>query len=134
MTGVQTCALPISAGETNVQGEEQQKLDVYANQMLLHCLGRRDAVAMLVSEENDEPVTFDRARDTGRYIVVFDPLDGSSNIDVNVSIGTIFSVLKAPEGMTAPTEADFMQEGARQVAAGYAVYGPQSMLVLMQLF
>ena len=70
-----------SAGDTNTHGEEQQKLDVYANQMLLHCLGRRDAVAMLVSEENEEPVTFDRARDTGRYIVVFDPLDGSSNID-----------------------------------------------------
>jgi fructose-1,6-bisphosphatase I len=66
----------------------------------------------------------------GEYMLLFDPLDGSSNIDVNVSIGTIFSVLKAPEGMAAPTEADFMQPGSEQVAAGYAVYGPQTMLVL----
>jgi fructose-1,6-bisphosphatase I len=66
----------------------------------------------------------------GEYMLLFDPLDGSSNIDVNVSIGTIFSVLKAPEGMTHPTEADFMQAGSKQVAAGYAVYGPQTMLVL----
>jgi fructose-1,6-bisphosphatase I len=117
-------------GKTNVQGEQQQKLDVYANQALLHCLGLRDSVAALVSEEDEEPVIFDRSLETGRYIIVFDPLDGSSNIDVNVSIGTIFSVLKAPEGMTTPTEQDFLQPGSRQVAAGYAVYGPQTVLVL----
>lgn len=119
-----------SAGETNVQGEEQQKLDVYANQMLLHCLGRRDAVAMLVSEENDEPVTFDRARDTGRYIVVFDPLDGSSNIDVNVSVGTIFSIFRRPEGGTIndPVQA-VLQPGSKQVAAGYVVYGSSTIFV-----
>ena len=79
-------------GETNVQGEQQQKLDVYANQALLHCLGLRDSVAALVSEEDEEPVTFDRSVDTGKYIIIFDPLDGSSNIDVNVNVGTIFSV------------------------------------------
>ena len=79
-----------SAGATNVQGETQQKLDVYANQALLHCLGLRDSVAALVSEENEEPFVFDRAPETGEYIIVFDPLDGSSNIDVNVNVGTIF--------------------------------------------
>ena len=81
-------------GQTNVQGEQQQKLDVYANQALLHCLGLRDSVAALVSEEDEEPVTFNRSVDTGKYIIVFDPLDGSSNIDVNVNVGTIFSVLR----------------------------------------
>src|SRR5437660_1229213 len=79
-----------AAGEINVQGEAQQKLDVYANQALLHCLGLRDSVAYLVSEENEEPVTFNRASETGRYVVVFDPLDGSSNIDVTVSVGRTF--------------------------------------------
>src|SRR5437763_14272779 len=91
-----------SAGDTNVQGETQQKLDVYANQALLHCLGLRDSVAMLVSEENEEPVTFDRDPETGKYIVVFDPLDGSSNIDVNVSAGTIFSVFRRPTSTEVP--------------------------------
>ena len=86
-----------SAGATNVQGETQQKLDVYANQALLHCLGARESVAFLVSEENEQPVTIDRS-EGGKYIVVFDPLDGSSNIDVNVSVGTIFSILRRPEG------------------------------------
>jgi fructose-1,6-bisphosphatase I len=118
-----------SAGDTNVQGEEQQKLDVYANQMLLHCLGRRDAVSMLVSEENDEPVTFDRARDTGRYIVVFDPLDGSSNIDVNVSVGTIFSIFRRPEERTEDPVQAVLQPGWKQVAAGYVVYGSSTIFV-----
>ena len=83
-----------AVGETNVQGEEQQKLDVYANQSPAALPGRarKAAVSVLVSEENEEPVTFDRALNTGRYIVVFDPLDGSSNIDVNVPVGTIFSI------------------------------------------
>src|ERR1039457_3631034 len=123
-----------TAGGINVQGETQQKLDVYANQALLHCLGLRDSVAMLVSEENEEPVTFDRASETGKYLVVFDPLDGSSNIDVNVSVGTIFSVLRAPRDVVDSgrdvTEADFLQAGSSQVAAGYALYGPTTMLVL----
>jgi fructose-1,6-bisphosphatase I len=81
-------------GAENVQGEQQQKLDVYANQALLHCLGLRDSVAALVSEEDEEPVTFNRDPETGKYIIIFDPLDGSSNIDVNVNVGTIFSVLR----------------------------------------
>ncbi len=118
-----------SAGETNVQGEVQQKLDVYANDALLHCLGVRDAVAVLVSEENDNPVTFDRARETGNYIVIFDPLDGSSNIDVNVSVGTIFSIFRRPDKVAADSHAGVLQPGYRQVAAGYVVYGPSTVFV-----
>ena len=113
-----------AAGQINVQGEVQQKLDVYSNETLLKCLGVRDGVAMLVSEENEEPVTFDRAPETGRYIVVFDPLDGSSNIDVNVNVGTIFSIYRRPEW--SPT---VLQPGSKQVAAGYVIYGSSTMLV-----
>jgi fructose-1,6-bisphosphatase I len=83
-----------SINQTNVHGENQQKLDVYANQALLHCLGVRDSVVALVSEENEEPVILDRSPETGKYVIVFDPLDGSSNIDVNVNVGTIFSIFK----------------------------------------
>ena len=119
-----------SAGETNVQGETQQKLDVYANQALLHCLSSRDSVAMLVSEENEEPVTFDREPETGRYIVVFDPLDGSSNIDVNVSVGTIFSIYRRPEHHGHDeVHRSCLQPGSKQVAAGYVVYGSSTILV-----
>ncbi|MBL8176467.1 MAG: class 1 fructose-bisphosphatase [Bryobacterales bacterium] len=115
-----------SAGDINVQGETQQKLDVYANQALLHCLGTRESVAILVSEENEQPVTIDRS-DTGKYVVVFDPLDGSSNIDVNVSVGTIFSILRRPDQVHG--EAAVMQPGWKQVAAGYVVYGSSSIFV-----
>ena len=114
-------------GQTNVQGEQQQKLDVYANEALLHCLGLKDSVAALVSEEDEEPVTFDRSIDTGKYIIVFDPLDGSSNIDVNVNVGTIFSILKRlPHG---DLQASILRPGHTQVAAGYVVYGPSTVLV-----
>ena len=116
-----------AAGLTNVQGEQQQKLDVYANQALIHCLGIRDAVAVLVSEENEEPVTFDRDAETGKYVVIFDPLDGSSNIDVNVSVGTIFSIFLRPK--TADLGAAVLQAGVKQVAAGYVVYGSSTMFV-----
>ena len=115
-------------GQTNVQGEAQQKLDVFANQALLACLGARDMVAALVSEEDEEPVTFGRSVEKGKYIVVFDPLDGSSNIDVNVNVGTIFSVLKRLPG-EGEIEASVLQPGHRQVAAGYVVYGPSTVLV-----
>ena len=118
-----------SAGEINVQGEVQQKLDVYANEALLHCLGVRDAVAILVSEENDHPVTFDRAPDTGKYVVVFDPLDGSSNIDVNVNVGTIFSIFRRPEKIEVDHSAAVLQPGLKQVAAGYVVYGSSTVFV-----
>jgi len=116
-------------GQTNVQGEQQQKLDVYANQALLHCLGLRDSVAALVSEEDEEPVTFDRSVETGKYIIVFDPLDGSSNIDVNVNVGTIFSVLRRLPSADGDLQASILQPGHAQVAAGYVVYGPSTVLV-----
>jgi fructose-1,6-bisphosphatase I len=119
-----------SAGATNVQGETQQKLDVYANQALLHCLAVRDSVAVLISEENEEPVTFDRERESGKYIVVFDPLDGSSNIDVNVSVGTIFSILRRnAEASSDNQKVSILQPGLQQVAAGYVLYGSSTMFV-----
>jgi fructose-1,6-bisphosphatase I len=114
-----------AAGETNVQGEAQQKLDVYANQALLHCLGMRDNVALLVSEENEEPITLDRVEGDGEYAIVFDPLDGSSNIDVNVNVGTIFSIFRKDK----ERDVDVLQPGLKQVAAGYVVYGPSTVLV-----
>lgn len=114
-------------GAENVQGEQQQKLDVYANRALLHCLGLRDSVAALVSEENEEPVTFGRSVDLGKYIIIFDPLDGSSNIDVNVNLGTIFSVHRRLK--TGDLQESILQRGTEQVAAGYVVYGPSTVLV-----
>ena len=116
-------------GSENVQGEQQQKLDVYANQALLHCLGLRDSVAALVSEEDEEPVTFNRDAETGKYIIVFDPLDGSSNIDVNVNVGTIFSILRRMPAELGTLEESILQKGLRQVAAGYVLYGPSKVLV-----
>ena len=116
-------------GSMNVQGESQQKLDVYANQALLHCLALRDSVAVLVSEENEEPVTFDRAPETGEYVIVFDPLDGSSNIDVNVNVGTIFSIFRRPKHVSGYSKEAVLQRGSEQVAAGYVVYGPSTILV-----
>ena len=115
-----------AAGSTNVQDEEQKKLDVITNDMLSDALKACAPVAGLASEELEEVEPTGRV---GGYLVTFDPLDGSSNIDVNVSVGTIFSVLPAPADH-APTEADFLQPGRNQVAAGYAVYGPQTMLVV----
>ncbi len=116
-------------GAENVQGEQQQKLDVYANQVLLHCLGLRGSVAALVSEEDEEPVTFDRAVDAGKYIVIFDPLDGSSNIDVNVNVGTIFSIHKRLPPTEATLNESILQPGYKQVAAGYVIYGPSTVFV-----
>lgn len=114
----------------NVQGETQQKLDVYANQALIHCLGVRDNVAVLASEENDEPVSLNRKPGDGKYIVIFDPLDGSSNIDVNVSVGTIFSILQRDDAKPAQESLDLiLQPGYRQVAAGYVVYGSSTIFV-----
>jgi fructose-1,6-bisphosphatase I len=123
------CGIVGVAGQTNVQGETQQKLDVYANEALLHCLGVRDSVAALVSEENEEPVTFDRAEDEGKYVIVFDPLDGSSNIDVNVNVGTIFSIYRREEGVSGSALESILQSGRCQVAAGYVLYGPSTVLV-----
>jgi fructose-1,6-bisphosphatase I len=123
------CGILGAAGETNVQGEAQQKLDVYANRSLLHCLGVRDSVAALVSEENEQPVVFDRAPEDGKYVIVFDPLDGSSNIDVNVNVGTIFSIFRRNENADENVCQSVLQPGSSQVAAGYVLYGPSTVLV-----
>jgi fructose-1,6-bisphosphatase I len=119
-----------SAGSENVQGEVQKKLDIMSNEMLLEANEWGGHLAAMASEEMETIHQIPNRYPKGEYLLLFDPLDGSSNIDVNVSIGTIFSVLKAPEGMQDPSEKDFLQPGAKQVAAGYAVYGPQTVLVL----
>jgi fructose-1,6-bisphosphatase I len=120
-----------SAGTTNVQGETVQKLDVLANQALLHCLGTRGNVAVMASEENEEPVVVERDPSDGKYIVIFDPLDGSSNIDVNVSVGTIFSILRRDPSAPARRDPldDVLQSGTQQLAAGYVLYGSSTVLV-----
>jgi fructose-1,6-bisphosphatase I len=117
--------------ETNVQGEKVQKLDVIANETLLQFLGNRGNVAIMASEENADPVIVERDRKHGKHVVVFDPLDGSSNIDVNVSVGTIFSILRREPDPTGQRDvmADVLQPGYRQIAAGYVVYGSSTMLV-----
>lgn len=120
-----------AAGSINVQGEVQHKLDVYANEMLVFALSVRESVAMLASEENEQALLAQGGSPHAKYLVVFDPLDGSSNIDVNVSVGTTFSILRrATEKLAGPVTADeVLQPGHRQVAAGYVVYGPSTMLV-----
>ena len=119
-----------SADTENIQGEVQKKLDVISNEILLEANEWGGHLAAMASEEMETIHPIPNRYPKGEYMLLFDPLDGSSNIDVNVSIGTIFSVLKAPEGMGEPTEEAFLQPGTAQVAAGYAVYGPQTMLVL----
>lgn len=114
-------------GDINVQGEVQQKLDVYANEVMSESLGLRDSVAVIASEENDEATVLRRQSPNARYIVVFDPLDGSSNIDVNVSVGTTFSIIKRPDGVF--SDNDILRPGYEQVAAGYVLYGSSTMLV-----
>jgi fructose-1,6-bisphosphatase I len=113
-----------------VQGEIQKKLDIISNEILLQANEWGGHLAAMASEEMESFHPIPNRYPKGEYLLLFDPLDGSSNIDVNVTIGTIFSVLKAPEGMQEPSEQDFLQAGTKQVAAGYAVYGPQTMLVL----
>ncbi|RXZ43217.1 class 1 fructose-bisphosphatase [Crenobacter cavernae] len=118
------------AGTGNVQGEAQKKLDVIANDVLLEANEWGGSLAGMASEEMDLPYAIPGQYPKGAYLLLFDPLDGSSNIDVNISVGTIFSVLRCPDGVTEPTEQDFLQPGSAQVAAGYTLYGPQTMLVL----
>lgn len=120
-----------AVGCENVQGEEQQKLDLYANDKFKAALEARDQVCGVASEEEDEAVAFNKELNrNAKYVVLMDPLDGSSNIDVNVSVGTIFSIYRriSPKGTT-PTQEDFLQPGHRQVAAGYIIYGSSTMLV-----
>jgi len=114
-----------SAQNENVQGEEQKKLDVISNDYLIDALKVHPQVGGLASEELDE---FTPAQENGKYLVLFDPLDGSSNIDINMCVGTIFSILPAKNAVTQAE--DFMQAGNQQVAAGYVLYGPSTMLAL----
>lgn len=118
------------AGTDNVQGEAQKKLDVIANEILLQANEWGGHLAAMASEEVEtvHQIPFDMPK--GGYLLLFDPLDGSSNIDINVTVGTIFSVLRNPPGEGDPTEQSFMQPGREQVAAGYAIYGPSTQLVL----
>ena len=119
-----------SAGSENVQGETQKKLDVITNDVMLRSNEWAGHLAAMASEEMEDIFPIPTQYPRGKYLLVFDPLDGSSNIDVNISVGTIFSVLRCPDGVTEPTAADFLQPGTRQVAAGYALYGPSTMMML----
>ncbi len=114
----------------NIQGEMQKKLDIIANEVLIEANEWGGHLAAMASEEMDSIYLVPNRYPQGEYLLLFDPLDGSSNIDVNVSIGTIFSVLKKPDGDRGIEENDFLQTGVNQVAAGYCVYGPQTTLVL----
>ncbi len=114
----------------NVQGEAQKKLDVLSNEILMEANAWGGHLAGLASEEMEHSQPIPDVYPRGNYLLLFDPLDGSSNIDVNVSVGTIFSVLRCPDGVTSPVDADFLQPGTAQVAAGYCVYGPSTVLVL----
>lgn len=120
-----------AAGADNVQGEQQQKLDVYANERFKSALAQRGVVCGIASEEEEQFVKFEETKNLdGKYVVLIDPLDGSSNIDVNVSVGTIFSVYRrvSPVGSHV-TQEDFLQPGHKQIAAGYVIYGSSTMLV-----
>jgi fructose-1,6-bisphosphatase I len=119
-----------AATTENVQGEMQKKLDIIANEVLIEANEWGGHLAAMASEEMEGIYVVPNRYPQGEYLLLFDPLDGSSNIDVNVSIGTIFSVLKKPEGSRGVTEEDFYQQGCKQVAAGYCVFGPQTTLVL----
>ena len=120
------------AGDTNIQGEDQQKLDVFANEAFINTLTNREIVCGIASEEEDDFITIQgrNGQNDNKYVVLIDPLDGSSNIDVNVSVGTIFSIFRrvTPPGTPVSLE-DFLQPGHRQVAAGYIIYGTSTMIV-----
>lgn len=118
-----------SAGSENIQGEEQKKLDVISNNMMINGCAWSGALAGMASEEMDDILPIPQEYPVGDYLILFDPLDGSSNIDVNVSIGTIFSILKRTSSGKI-TEQEFLQKGRNQIAAGYCLYGPQTILVL----
>src|SRR5215510_12292314 len=119
-----------SLDSVNIQGETQKKLDVLSNEILLEANEWGGNLAALASEEMDDPKPIPTHYPRGEYLLLFDPLDGSSNIDVNVSIGTIFSVLRKVNNQRGISEEDFLQPGKQQAAAGYCVYGPQTTLVL----
>jgi len=118
-----------ATGDENVQGEVVQKLDEYANKVFMRCLGTKGQVSIMGSEELAEPYYPDTSYGSGAYIVVFDPLDGSSNIDVNVSVGTIFGIWQKKSSLVDVSEADLLQSGRELVAAGYVIYGSSTMFV-----
>lgn len=121
-----------AAGEQNIQGEDQQKLDVYANEVFIQTLINREIVCGIASEENDDFITVcgTDGNHNNKYVLLMDPLDGSSNIDVNVSVGTIFSVYRRISPIGTPVQMeDFLQPGINQVAAGYVIYGTSTMIV-----
>jgi len=118
-----------AAGNRNVQGEEQQKLDVIANETLKNCLNHTGRVCVMGSEEDEEIVPVPPEYPVGKYAVLFDPLDGSSNIDVNAAVGTIFSIYRRISLEGRGTVADVLQPGCKQVASGYVMYGSSTMLV-----
>ncbi|MSP27666.1 MAG: class 1 fructose-bisphosphatase [Methylococcales bacterium] len=118
-----------SAESENVQGEVQKKLDIITHDIMVNALNWTGHLAGMASEEIDDIIQIPAQYPKGNYLVLFDPLDGSSNIDVNMTVGTIFSILHCPEGIT-PTEADFLRQGTEQVCAGFVLYGPSTMLVL----
>ncbi len=119
-----------SAETENVQGETQKKLDIITNEVFIQSNEWAGHLAGMASEEMEDVYNIPAPYPRGKYLLVFDPLDGSSNIDVNVSVGTIFSILRCPEGVDVPTAEDFLQPGTEQVCAGYALYGPSTMMVL----
>jgi fructose-1,6-bisphosphatase I len=119
-----------SAGSENVQGETQKKLDIITNEVFIKANEWSGHLAGMASEEMDDVYEIPKQYPRGKYLITFDPLDGSSNIDVNISVGTIFSILRCPEGVTDPKAVDFLQPGTKQVCAGYALYGPNTMMVL----
>ncbi len=119
-----------SADQENVQGETQKKLDVISNDLMIKANEWGGHLAAMASEEMEDIYPIPDGYPRGRYLLVFDPLDGSSNIDVNISVGTIFSILRCPDGVKEPSAKDFLQPGTRQICAGYALYGPSTMLVM----
>lgn len=116
-------------GSTNVQGEAQQRMDVIANEIVMRCLGTRASIAVLASEEDEQPTILRRGTEGGKYCVLFDPLDGSSTLDTNGAVGTIFTILRN-DPMVESAEATICQPGRKQVAAGYILYGPSTAFVI----
>jgi len=123
-------AAPVTAARINIHAEEQKPLDVTANEIMVKTCEWGGQLGGIVSEELDEPYAIPAQYPRGQYLLVFDPLDGSSNIDVNMTVGTIFSVLRAPDGVAQPKAEHFLQPGWTQVAAGFAIYGPTAMLII----
>lgn len=119
-----------SADSENVQGETQKQLDVVSNDVFIEALAHNGHIAGLVTEEMEEIYQLPKGAPRGRYLILADPLDGSSNIDVNISVGTIFSILKAPDDVADPRTEDFLRPGTEQIAAGYCLYGPSTTMVL----